>query len=213
VICRTARVLLVALLAPTACSLLIEGDAFRNQDGPSDAAPGARVDAGSVQPGSDADPGPDPRIDAAPSQPDAAPPDAAPPDAAPECSDSCGMCGGGCCTQTCGGGPDCRPTCGQDGCACTLDCAATEGTCEPRCERDSACAIDCSDVNDCRPRCRRGMCEIDCTGANNCDKVQCTEGASCLLDCAGSNNCEFERCDGEQVSCGGGVVACNRDCP
>lgn len=210
---RTVRVLVVALLAPTACSLWIEGDAFRHDDsGPSDAAPGARIDAGSGQPDPDASPDPDPRIDAAPMQPDAAPMPGQP-DAAPECSNSCGMCGSGCCNETCGGGPDCRPTCEQDGCYCALDCAGTDGTCEPRCERDSACAIDCSDVNDCRPRCRRGTCEIDCRGANNCDKVQCTGGASCLVDCAGANNCEFERCDGQQMSCPGGLIVCNRECP
>jgi hypothetical protein len=206
--------LLVALLIPAACSLSMDGDVFRNGDEGDtgetpDAAPGgggAQADAGANQPDPDPDAATPPAADASPEpgEPDAAP---------PECSDTCMMCGSGCCTQTCGGGDNCRLNCNHEECDCALDCAATEGTCEPRGERGATCAIDCSDVNDCRPRCREGACEIDCTGANNCDKVECTEGASCLLQCTGANNCEFERCEGEQTSCPGDILACNRDCP
>ena len=190
----------------------MDGDVFRDDDrGGETAGPdagsggGVQADSGAIEPGLDAAPDPDPPVDAGPGQPDAAP---------SECSDDCMMCGGGCCAETCGGGGDCRLTCNREGCDCTLDCAATDGTCDARCERGGSCAIDCSDVNDCRPRCRRGAaCEIDCGGANNCDKVECRDGASCLLDCTGANNCEFDRCDGEQQSCAGGIMVCNRDCP
>ncbi len=209
---RTA--LLVALLIPAACSLSLDGDVFRDGDEGDmaetpDAATGgggARTDAGANEP--------DPDPDASTTPPNDASPEPGEPDAAPqECSDTCMTCESGCCNQTCSGEGMCRLDCLQEECDCTLDCAATEGRCEPRCERGASCAIDCSEVNDCRPRCKRGECDIDCTGANNCDRVECTEGASCLLDCAGANNCAFERCEGVQTSCAGGIVACNRDCP
>jgi hypothetical protein len=197
-----------------ACSLSVDGDVFRNGEGDMEAAPdaatgggGAGADAAANEPDPDRDAAMDPIRDASPGEPGE--PDAAP----PECSDTCMTCGSGCCTQSCGGGGNCRLNCNHEECDCALDCAATEGTCEPRCERGATCAIDCSGVNNCRPRCREGSCDIDCTGANNCDEVRCTDGASCLLQCTGANNCAFDSCDGEQLSCPGGIVACNRDCP
>lgn len=167
------------------CSVWLDGERF---DDPSGGEQGSRSDAGR-SPGADA---------AADAPPDAGAPE---PDAQPVC------------TERCPGG-DCELRCeGPAGCACQLDCAGTDGKCRPKCERED-CAIDCRDVNNCEPECRRGStCDIDCTGANNCEKVKCADSSGCLLDCSGANNCEFEECRGEVVSCPGDVLACNRECP
>lgn len=177
----------IALLAvASGCSVWLDGEKF---DDPFDGGgQGSRRDAGSSSP-----------ADAAADAPDARAPE---PDAGPAA-----------CTDVCPGG-DCELHCeGPEGCACQLDCAGTDGKCKARCEAED-CTIDCRDVNNCEPECRRGStCSIDCTGANNCEKVKCADDSGCLLDCSGSNNCEFEECRGEVSSCPGDVLACNRDCP
>jgi hypothetical protein len=199
---RRARLPLVAALlaAATGCSLLIEGDRFADRN--RDAGNGAnRADAGDGDggdsDGSESDAGEDAgRVDAAP----------------PPCSGDCGECSDGCCTERCGAAPDCRLECDAE-CDCRLDCRASDEECQAVCRR-SDCVIDCRGVDKCKPRCEmESECRIDCTNARDCKDAECIAGSSCLLDCSGADTCEFKRCDGPVVSCRGGVLACNRDCP
>ena len=191
------RIALLALLA-AGCSLALDGERFNDER--FDAGPGGGADG-------QGDQGADTRPDAGPGGP------------APD-----GGGGGGdgdgdgdeepaMCSQECGGG-DCSLRCpeGSD-CDCQLDCAGTDDTCKPECN-GTDCSIDCTGVNNCEPKCKNGSaCTIDCRGANNCEKARCEEGAACVLHCEGANNCEFDRCDGEEQSCPGDVVVCNRPCP
>lgn len=182
-----ARIGLVWLAAiASACSLSLDGDHFRGEPRAAD------PDAGSVVGGG----GPDARDreDATP------PPD---PDAAPEPGDSC--------RETCGD-DDCDLRCPEGECECTLDCAATSGTCKAKCDHRD-CAIDCHEASRCEAGCKNADCTIDCSGAGECDRVKCEKDAGCLLDCNGADTCGFDVCEGEETSCAGGVLACNRDCP
>ena len=117
------------------------------------------------------------------------------------------------CGDTCGGG-DCDLKCPDLACACELDCAGTTGDCKTHCD-DPGCAIDCSDVDRCEARCNSNdaTCAIDCTGARDCEHVKCEHGAACTLQCGDNEKCGFEACDGDELSCEGGLVACNAPCP
>jgi hypothetical protein len=103
------------------------------------------------------------------------------------------------------GEPDAAP--GAD-----FECATAPDPCKPRCEGDD-CVIDCRQADTCEASCKEAACDIDCTGASHCDRVKCEAGSECLLDCTGAERCRFEKCDGEQTTCPGDVLACNRDCP
>lgn len=198
---RRGRLSLVAaallFVAATGCSLLIEGDRF--SDPRSDAGNGASV-ADAAATANDAG-----RSDAGevgPGESDAAP---------PACRGECDECADGCCTDRCAGGR-CRLECEAE-CECRLDCRAADDDCEATC-RSADCTIDCRGDGKCKARCEMDSeCMINCTNARDCGEVECKEGSSCLLDCSGAERCEFRRCDGPMLSCPGGVVACNRDCP
>jgi hypothetical protein len=178
------RALLLAAAGILAsCSLQYDGDGFRPGDG-------RRPGGGDVS---------QPDL---PGGADAGAPDERDPDAAPA------VCG-----DTCGDG-DCDLKCPDLACACELDCAGTDGHCKTHCDQH-ACEIDCTDVDECEARCNsaEATCAVDCTGARKCDHVKCEHGAACTLQCGDNDACRFEACEGEQVSCAGGVIACNAPCP
>ncbi|HUS63421.1 MAG TPA: hypothetical protein VMZ28_02720 [Kofleriaceae bacterium] len=117
------------------------------------------------------------------------------------------------CGDTCGGG-DCNLECPDLACACELDCAGTTGDCKIHCDHHD-CAIDCSEVDKCEARCNSSdtTCAVDCSGARDCEHVKCEKGAACTLQCGDNEKCGFEECDGEELSCEGGLIACNAPCP
>jgi len=92
--------------------------------------------------------------------------------------------------------------------------AITSGDCKTHCDHHD-CAIDCSDVDKCEARCNSSdtTCAVDCSGARDCEHVKCEKGAACTLQCGDNEKCGFEECEGEEVSCEGGLIACNTTCP
>ena len=189
------RIALLALLAG-GCSLTLDGERFSDER--FDGGPGGAADG-------QGDQGADTRPDAGPGAP------------GPDAGGAGGGGGGGeppVCGQECGGGDDCSLKCPENSeCDCQLDCAGTDDTCKAECV-GTDCSIDCTGVNSCEPKCKDGnACTVDCRGANNCEKARCEEGAACVLLCEGANNCEFDRCHGEEQSCPGDIVVCNRPCP
>ncbi len=152
-------------LSQVACTVLFDGDRYREGGPGADATPGTTPDA------------------AAGATPDAAGTSA--------CGESCvgGDCdlqcraGDGCaCELDCGGTSGlCKAKCRDADCA--IDCAGV-GTCEAECEGMHACEIDCSSAGDChKVRCKKGAtCLLDCDGSDPCGFEACEGG---VTDCGG----------------------------
>jgi hypothetical protein len=125
--------------------------------------------------------------------------------ASPPCHIECAegsRCEAECANGTC--------TC-QDGSDCAFGCASPP--CHVHCERGTECSGECENGG---CTCGDGSsCYFACLDSN-CG-VSCGRGSSCVLECvlgrAGEGHCDFDRCDGEEVLCDDGVVACNAPCP
>ena len=153
-----------------------------------------------------------------------------PPDAGPPPASDSGVDAGDACAETCGAGRcECEGSCDRCALHCADDCR------DVRCSgRGRECAIEARDASNVEVECKGGArCVIDARGASNAETIRCREGSDCELDCRGTSNCRLDcdedarcllRCDGdnceaagegceERRECGGGVIACNRDCP
>ncbi|MDB4976998.1 MAG: hypothetical protein JWN48_5339 [Myxococcaceae bacterium] len=126
------------------------------------------------------------------------------------------------CASTCAGGVPCHVSCaGSNTCTgsckaatdCSLDCRGAV-LCSASCDGEAHCSTDCRGADRCASMCKPGAtCDTDCTGADTCTNNTCGKGASCLLRCGDGTSCGFATCEGAQLSCPGGVLTCNRDCP
>jgi len=127
-------------------------------------------------------------------------------------------CDSGCaCSFECPLGTDCGAECRGSGTECELDAFAVLRVSRFVCEAGATCRMDArsaSNVSGSNVVCRGDgtTCEIDCRSASRCN-VACESGAACRIQCASASDCDFTPCGASQISCPGGVIACNTSCP
>jgi hypothetical protein len=118
------------------------------------------------------------------------------------------------CYAHCGGSLDCQLRCDAMS-SCSFACNdSAMASCTAKCDPDTHCLIDCTGVAKCAVQCEKhGSCEIDCRGTASCAQLKCDKEATCLAYCSPGSACSFDCLDGQALSCPGGIITCNRDCP
>ena len=100
----------------------------------------------------------------------------------------------------------------SDHARCEYDCGEAE-YCDSRCD-NATCLTDCSSADRCRASCAgQADCEIVCGPGTDCADIKCQGASRCLLRC-NDGACELRCSERRKLrDCGGGVYACNRECP